>query len=104
MLVLLCLKNNSEPAIYRECYQRDLGVDGDIRDWLWWGLARPLRQLLKLSCQARKMKCYFVLWLELPEAAFPGHLTLVQRMGKYLSFFFFHFFRKLRGKRFSVRR
>lgn len=88
MQALLCLKSNSKPAVCRERYQRDLGVNGGIRDWRWWGLPRPPWQLLKLSCQTRKMKCYFVLWLELPEATFPGHLTLVQRMGMYLSFFF----------------
>lgn len=39
MLILLCLKNNSESAIYRDWYQRDLGIDANIRDWLWWGPA-----------------------------------------------------------------
>lgn len=92
MQSLLCLRNNCKPAIHRESYQRDHSVNGDIRDWLWWRLTHPPRELLKLSCQTRKMKCYFVLWLQLPEATFPGHLTLVQRMGKYLSFFFFFVF------------
>lgn len=41
---LLCFKANSKPAICRKRYQRDLNVNGGIRDWLWWGLAYPPRQ------------------------------------------------------------
>lgn len=48
------------------------------------------------------MKCCFVLLLQLPEAAFPGHLTLVQRMGKYLSSPFLFFFLKLLKKCFLL--
>ena len=38
---LLCLNNKFKPAIYREHYQKDLSINGDIHDWLWWGIAHP---------------------------------------------------------------
>lgn len=93
MQSLPCLRNNCKPAIHSESYQRDHSVNSDIQDWLWWRAHPPLPGAAEIELSDEEdVKCYFVLWPRFCEATFPGHLTLVQRMGKHLSFFFFFVF------------